>query len=187
MESRISKPTDYALIQCVLQGETDLFAELISRYDEHLFKIVSRHIPAHEVAETAHDIFVEAFKSLANYSPDKPFENWLARIAVRRSYDYWRRAYRNRETPFSQIESIGFPEYEHPSSETDMQDWLDKLLDRLSPEDRMALTLVYLEERSIRETAELLGWSESKVKIRVHRAKERLRINSRNSVVEKGR
>ena len=174
------------MIQRVLRGETDLFAELVSRYDEHVFKIVSRHIPAHEVAETAHDVFVEVFKSLSNFSPDRPFENWLSRIAVRRSYDFWRKNYRNRETPFSQINGIDFPECEDGSSRTDLQDWLDKILERLNPEDRMVLTLCYFEEKSIRETADLLGWSESKVKVRIHRAKGRLRDQNRYSVVEKG-
>jgi RNA polymerase sigma-70 factor (ECF subfamily) len=51
----------------------------------------------------------------------------------------------------------------------------NKLLSRLRPEDRVVLTLVNLEEKSVAEIAELMGWTAAKVKMRAHRARESLR------------
>ncbi len=55
------------------------------------------------------------------------------------------------------------------------QDLANKLLARLSPEDRMALTLLEVEELSVKEIAEITDWSVAKVKVRAHRARLALR------------
>jgi RNA polymerase sigma-70 factor (ECF subfamily) len=48
-------------------------------------------------------------------------------------------------------------------------------LEQLPPRDRLVLTLLYLESRSVAEAAELAGWSESMVKVQAHRARQKLR------------
>ncbi len=52
---------------------------------------------------------------------------------------------------------------------------LQRALQRLSPENRLVLTLVHLEGHSVREAARLLGWSVVNVKVRAHRARHALR------------
>ena len=49
------------------------------------------------------------------------------------------------------------------------------LLEQLNVKDRTVITLLDLEERGVRETAELTGWSESNVKVRAHRARKKMR------------
>ena len=48
-------------------------------------------------------------------------------------------------------------------------------MDSLSPDDRMVVTLTHLEERSVKETAELTGLSKANVKVRAFRARRKLR------------
>ncbi len=48
-------------------------------------------------------------------------------------------------------------------------------MSRLKPEDRLVITLFELEDRSVREVAELTGWSETRVKVRAFRARQALK------------
>ena len=73
---------DFEVIHRVLHGEIDLFAELITRYQQHVARIVNRHVPPDRVAEVAHDVFVRAYSGLPGFSGRAPFEHWLSRLAV---------------------------------------------------------------------------------------------------------
>ncbi|MGH7229078.1 MAG: RNA polymerase sigma factor, partial [Nitrospiraceae bacterium] len=93
---------DLEIIQRVLQGETDQFAELIARYQQHVARIVNRHVPADRVAEVAHDVFVRAYGGLPGYSGQAPFEHWLSRVAVTTCHHFWRTV-RREELPVSAL------------------------------------------------------------------------------------
>jgi RNA polymerase sigma-70 factor (ECF subfamily) len=177
---------DQELVHRVLEGETDRFAELINRYRQHVAKIVTGHVPYDQVEEVAQDVFIRAFTGLNGYSGQTPFEHWLSGIAVRTCYDFWR-AYRRREQPVSTLApehqawieqalaSESDEQFREQAGRREVRDVLDWALGRLSAEDRMVLTLVYLEGRSMREAARLLGWSIVNVKVRAHRAKRAIR------------
>ena len=180
-------PSDEEVIRRVLAGEVDLFVELITRYQQHVSRIVAGHVRRDMVEEVAHDAFVRAYTSLRTFSFRVPFEHWLARIALRSCYDAWRTAAARKEVPLG-----GLGEEE--------QQWADRLLAaesgerfddlvrqretaellhtalaQLSPENRMVVTLVHLEGHSVREAAKLLGWTSINVKVRAHRARQQLR------------
>ena len=80
------------LVRRIRQGETERFAELIDRYQRHVGRIVGRRVPAERVRELVHEVFVKAYVNLAQFSDSVPFEHWLAGIAVRTCYDFWRAA-----------------------------------------------------------------------------------------------
>src|SRR5947208_12255297 len=84
--------TDEAIIRQVMRGDVDVFVELITRYQQHVGRIVAGHVPHEMVEEVAHNVFVRAYTSLSTYSFRKPFSHWLATIAVRSCYDVWRAA-----------------------------------------------------------------------------------------------
>ena len=180
----VSDDTD--IIEQVLRGDSDRFSELISRHRQHVLCIVSGHVPSDQAAEVAHDVFVRAYRSLSGFSKQVPFEHWLSRLAVRTCYDFWRTRHRV-DVPVSTLtnnhagwldRALAAESDAHFRDEADRRESLEVLdwaLGQLSPENRLVLTLVHLEGRSIREAADLLGWSIVNVKVRSHRAKQKLR------------
>lgn len=180
-------PSDNQIIQMVLGGDVDSFEVLIDRYHAYVFAIVGRRIPATDVDEVAQQVFIKAYQSLGSYKAKSPFRYWLAQIATRTCYDFWRKRYRNHEIVCSQIgddeynwmesvmnaQSIQESHLLHEKAEA--REVLAYALQQLSPEDRMVLTLTYLEDHSVKETAKLLGWTQANVKVRAHRSRSKLR------------
>ena len=177
---------DCDIIRLVLDGEVDRFAELIARYQQHVTKITSRHVPSDHVAEVAHDVFVRAYTSLSSFSGKIPFEHWLSGIAVRTCYDFWR-SRRREALPVSALTTEHQAWMDHVlAAESDDRfreqarrqeaaELLQWALGHLSAENRLVLTLVHLDGYSVRDAAGLLGWSLVNVKVRAHRARQMLK------------
>ena len=177
---------DLEIIRLVLQGEIDRFEELIARYQQHVAKITNRHVPSDRVAEVAHDVFVRAYRGLSSFSGKTPFEHWLSGIAIRTCYDFWR-ARRREELPVSSLATEHQAWVDHVlAAESDDQfreqtrrqeaaELLQWALGHLSAENRLVLTLVHLDGYSIREAANLLGWTVVNLKVRAYRARQMLR------------
>lgn len=183
------------LVRRVREGETERFADLIDRYQHHVGRIVGRRVPADQVRELVHEVFVKAYVNLAQFSGSVPFEHWLAGIAVRTCYDFWRARSRE-DVPVSALSDEHTRWIEQTlSSQSDRQfrdqaarqesaEVLEWALGQLSPENRAVLTLVHLDGYSVRETAQLLGWSLVNVKVRAHRARKALRALLRHTLAE---
>ena len=161
--------------------------ELITRYQQHVGRIVAGHVRRDMVEEVAHDVFVRAYTSLPTYSLRTPFAHWLARIALRACYDAWRSASARKELPLSGLSddhaqsaerllaAESTERFEEQIRQQETAELLHAALNQLSPENRMVVTLVHLEGHSVREAAALLGWSPINVKVRAHRARQQLR------------
>lgn len=178
---------DTDVIEKVLGGNRDAFAILLERHEGHVSRLVAAHVPGDQVAEVAHEAFIRAYKSLGGYRPEKPFRNWLTTIALRTCKDYWRKRYRSREAPVSDLSENGqqwldaamapqsTESFESMARQREAREVLNAVLGRLSPTDRMVLTMSYLEGHSNKETAQMLDISVPNVKIRAYRAKRKLR------------
>ncbi len=159
----------------------------MQKYQGHILAVVGNHIPYNQAEEVAHDVFVKAYQSLLTFKFKGGFKQWLSVIAVRTCYDFWRKEYRSREIPMSScseedrvcLERAMASQSNQITSEKNLQkeagELLGRALDRLSPEDRMVLEMVYLEGLSVKEAAGLLGWSVANVKIRIFRSRKKLR------------
>lgn len=187
--SRLRLP-DEEIIRRVVAGDVDLFEELLTRYQEHVGRIVAGHVPREMIDEVAHDVFVRAYTSLPTYSFRTPFSHWLSTIAVRTCYDVWRTVLARKEVSLSGPSEVADDEqqwtehllaaeskerFDTTVQQQEATNLLQGALAQLSPENRMVVTLVHLEGRSMREAAELLGWSVVNVKVRAHRARQQLR------------
>jgi len=178
---------DEQVIEQILDGDRNAFALLLERHENLVGRLVGSHIPPDQVAEVAHEVFIRAYKSLPGYSPVKPFSNWLTTIALRTCKDYWRKQYRNREALVCDLSDDGqhwldtamaeesSEAFESSVRQHEVKEILQVVLARLSPLDRMVLSLTYLEERTISETAEMLGISVPNVKVRSFRARRKLK------------
>ena len=181
-----SEPDDGDLLQHIRHGEIDRYADLISRYQRHVIRIVSRRVPGDRAEEITHDVFVRAYVGLAQFSGSVSFEHWLAGIAVRTCYDFWRGRKRE-ELPISALTNDHHlwieqtlavqseEQFHNQVRRREAAEVLEWALGQLSPENRAVLTLVHLDGQSVREAAQLLGWSVVNVKVRAHRARQMLR------------
>ena len=181
------QPDDMSIIAQVVGGDVDAFEHLLARYEAPVTSLVAAHVPAEHVAEVAHEAFIRAFKALPGYVPKRPLRNWLTTIALRSCHDFWRARYRRREAPASDLSEDGQQfmetamaadsreEFERLARAREAKEVLALVLDRLSPMDRLVITLTGLEERTVGEAAEMLGISVPNVKIRAHRARRKLR------------
>jgi RNA polymerase sigma-70 factor (ECF subfamily) len=186
-EQEDRESSDALYISRVLNGDRNAFAFILKKYKMYVMKIVSRHIPFEDAEEVAHDAFIRIYESLAKLNGPDGLKQWMAAIATRTCYDYWRKAYKSKEVPMSSfgeehqewLERIlsGVPEssIEEIAEEVESRELLNWALGKLTPEDRMVLELVYMEELSIREVADLLGWSTANVKIRSFRSRAKMR------------
>jgi len=186
MDKQASQRSDAEIVRQVIEGEVNAFEHLLRRYEKVVLNIARRHVPPEQVEDTTQDVFIRAYRALPGFKEKGPFQQWLSRIAVRTCYDFWRRHYRLREVPMSDLgqrhqawlEEVLSKQADNALSEEDVRkeagELLDWALSRLSAEDRMVLELVYLEGRSGKETAELLGWSVANVKVRSFRSRKKL-------------
>ena len=186
MDTDSYSSADAEIVHQVVSGDVNAFERLLKRYQAHVVRIVKRHIPYNKVEEVAQDVFVRAYKSLPNFKRDDSFKQWLSTITIRTCYDFWRKQYRYREIPVSSLSekhqvwldeataTRSTQSFDEKDLQREAREILDWALDRLSPENRMVLELVYLEGYSVKETANLLGWSAAKVKVRSFRSRKKL-------------
>jgi RNA polymerase sigma-70 factor (ECF subfamily) len=182
------EPSDVELVSLARGGDETAFEELFNRHRRRVALIASRFFRQREqVEEIVQESFTKAYFALSDFSnqQEASFAAWLARIAYNSCYDELRRSKRRQESAFSNIseeESAWVTEtLRAPETGGDVEnvavtrDLADKLLSRLSAEDRLVLVMLDAEEMSVSEIADLTGWSVSKVKVRAHRARASLR------------
>lgn len=182
-----AETTDEDVVRRVAAGDVNAFEILIERYSNFVFAIVGRHVPSAEVDAVAHEVFVQAFRSLAAYRREGEFSKWLAGICVRTCAGFWRRRYRNREVPLSTLSenqgqwldkvlsSQADADFAAAGRQAEAREILDWALSRLPAQERMVLELVHLEGRSVKETAQLMDLSSANVKVRAFRARKKLK------------
>jgi RNA polymerase sigma-70 factor (ECF subfamily) len=169
-------------------GDESAFAEIMRRYGPRVFRVASRFFRRREqVEEVAQEVFLKAFTQLESFEGRGSLEGWLARIAANTCLNILRGSKRRPEmtaSDMSEDESAwldsmlaGEATERHRASEraTVAADLTERVLGTLSPEDRMVLMLIDGEDTPVKDVAELLGWSESNVKVRAFRARRRLR------------
>ena len=176
---------DDALVAAVREGDETAFELLFERHRRSVMRLAYRFFYRREqVEDIVQESFASAYFALGSYrgGQEKSFIAWLTRITVRTCYDALRRAKRT-ESSLSELDENdtallseklrgnGSSEIENAAISRDLA---SKLLDRLEPEDRLVLTLLSVADLSVAETAELTGWSVSKVKMRTHRARRAL-------------
>jgi RNA polymerase sigma-70 factor (ECF subfamily) len=177
MSESAADPDD-ALVAATLAGDDDAFTEIVRRHKGRVFSTASRFArDAHQLEDLCQDVFLRAFRHLAKFRRDAPFEHWLARLTVSACYDFLRRERRHRgQLSLDDVEidlrDVSADAAIAAGRAREIVHWA---MEKLSPDERLILTLLELEERSVREIAALTGWSESNVKVRAFRARQSLK------------
>jgi RNA polymerase sigma-70 factor (ECF subfamily) len=177
-------PTEAELIAAVLQGDAASFEPLVKKYSPRVFATARRYARREsEVEDIAQEVWLKAFQKLSSFRGEAPFEHWLMRLAVRTCYDFLRGHQRNRETAFSELTEPEDDWLERFAQDPDAaaedadaaRALVERLLAQLSPQARLIITLLEIEDRPVKEIAKLTGWSVPLVKVRAFRARAEMR------------
>jgi RNA polymerase sigma-70 factor (ECF subfamily) len=179
------EPSDEDLIAEVLSGDDARFEEIFLRHRRRVVHIAARFFNRQMVEEVSQEVFAKAFFALADYSKERgpSFAAWISRIAINTCYDELRRARRRPEGNLggiqgedAQLITESLQERRgNAEAQAISRDLAEKLLSKLSADDRLILTLLDGEEMPVSEIARALGWGVSRVKVRAHRARAALR------------
>ncbi len=176
--------TEAELIAAVLQGDAQSFEPLVQKHSPRVFATARRYARREsEVEDIAQEVWVKAYQKLGSFRGEAPFEHWLMRLAVRTCYDFLRGHQRKRELSFSDLSE---PENDwlerfvtQPDAGSEHADaarqLVERILEQLTPAGRLIITLLEIEERSVKEIAALTGWSVPLVKVRAFRARAEMK------------
>jgi len=176
--------TDRNDIVAARSGDEAAFARLVGRHQPAVARLLWRFTrePA-RLEELVQDVFVEAYFGLDGYRGEAPLERWLARIATRIGYRFWKKRGRQAPVPLDGFDPVAPADDLDPAAAGAL---VHALLSRLPPAERLVLTLMYFDGCSIADIAGRMGWSRAMVKMRAYRARRRLKeIAGNERLVEK--
>jgi RNA polymerase sigma-70 factor (ECF subfamily) len=155
-------------------GDDEAFARLVEAYQIPVYNLCYRLLgDRYDAEDAAQEVFLRAYKNLGRYDPERPFVNWLLKIASNHSIDQLRRRRARPSTDLREAETATDvspgPEATHALEERRQMVW--ETTRRLSPKDRALIVLRYWYDYSYEEMAEALSLSSSAVRSRLHRAR----------------
>jgi RNA polymerase sigma-70 factor (ECF subfamily) len=170
----ITLEEEIQVIDRILAGERDLYAKLVNEYKSYAYTIALKIVENKpEAEEAAQDAFIKAFHYLKGFNRQAKFSTWLYRIVFNTAISYKRK---NRQQ-FQSIEN-SIVEYsvkaDSQIEKDDRQAFVKKAMDKLNEADKLAIQLYYIKEFSLGEVAEMMGQAENTIKVRIHRARQRL-------------
>jgi RNA polymerase sigma-70 factor (ECF subfamily) len=171
-------PSDESLVKAACGGDDGAFTRLVVRHRRRVFGLAARFVhDSHELDDICQDVFIKAYQNLASFRNDAPFEHWLIRVAVRVCHDALRS--RKYEKSLMHLDEYALQVRDRAGEARDearqARELLAVALARLRPDERLVITLLELEQLTVRETAAATGWSEANVKVRGHRARQALK------------
>ena len=173
--------TDIELISKILQGEQTYFAQLVERYQNYVFTLVLRFTDSREDAEEiSQDIFVKAYRSLADFRGESKFSTWLYTIVRTSCITFLRKKKLDitsidNERIFLQLENQESGFKANTIEQKSRHAMVSKAILLLSPDDAQLITLFYKGEQSLEEIGKVMGLEPNTVKVKLHRARHRLK------------
>jgi RNA polymerase sigma-70 factor (ECF subfamily) len=169
--------SDKELIVQILDGEKNLFEQIMRKYNQRLFRIsmsiINNSADAEEVMQTS---YIKAYEHLRDFQHKSSFSTWLIRIVINESLRKKHTNQRVRELTDSEnnVESRNESPLQKVMNK-ELQSILEKSLNQLPEKYRLVFIMREVENMSTSETMDCLNITESNVKIRLSRAKELLR------------
>ncbi|MCG9129182.1 sigma-70 family RNA polymerase sigma factor [Candidatus Poribacteria bacterium] len=177
------KIEDVELIHHILAGDESAFVLLVEKYQKQVHALVWRKIGDFHIAEEiTQDTFLKVHQKLSTLKDPRQFSGWLYVIATRECLSWLRKKKIEteslEESENEWIDESVYSQYvveENAKARVDSQrEVVKKLLAKLKDSERTVMTLHYLGEMTVEEISRFLGVSTSVIKIRLHRARQRL-------------
>jgi RNA polymerase sigma-70 factor (ECF subfamily) len=184
-----------ACVQRVRRRDEDAARALF----RHLYPLVARLVRSHLPRRTSQEdlvqtVFMKIFASLDQFSGTVPLEHWVSRIAINTCLNQLaaekvRPELRWADLSEEQTEALEAvtvgPEALDPLQNLAAREIVEKLLAQLAPADRLVLTLLHLEGRSVDEVRQITGWNVPVIKVRAFRARRKLRKHFETLMAQK--
>jgi RNA polymerase sigma-70 factor (ECF subfamily) len=164
--------------------DEDAARRLMAALYPQVVSIVRARLPRRMAEEDlAQEIFLRFFEKLGSYDRRAPLAHWVSRIAVNVCIDALRAEKRRPELRWADLTeseaevlnaTVAASETNAPDTVA-ASDLADRLLDTLEAKDRIVVQMLDLEGRSVREVSEATGWNETLIRVRVFRARRKLR------------
>ncbi len=174
---------DRVLVEQAQTGDIEAFDELVRRYQQKIANVLFRFCPHQaDLPDLVQETMIKAFRKLDTKRAEAPFDRWLTKIAINTGHDYFRKGSREptrlagkdcapNEDPDAKLEQKAS---ESPDVYESYTEEVQKILSALDADDRLLITLQYLQELPLTEIAEHMEWSVSKTKVRSYRARKKL-------------
>jgi RNA polymerase sigma-70 factor, ECF subfamily len=158
------------------------------RYGPRVFRVASRFFRERSMVEdAAQEVFLKVFTELKKYEGRGSMEGWITRITTNICLNLLRSAKRRPQLTASELTEAESSWLDttlaraaterHRSSERSFvaADLAQRVLETLSPDDQLVLTMIDGDDSSVKDVVEATGWSESKIKVLAFRARRRMR------------
>jgi len=173
--------SDNEIITRVLRGEAALYSDLVKRYQHFVFTLVLRYTPNRQDAEEiAQDVFVKAYRSLADFRGESKFSTWLYAIVTTTCITFLRKKKLpvhslDNEQVFEMADNQNSGFKANQVEQKSKVQVLNEAIKLLSIDDARIITLFYQGEQSLEEIARIIGAEPNTVKVKLHRARQRLK------------
>ena len=172
---------DNEIISQVLNGDQQAYAGLVSRYQSYVFTLALRMVKNREDAEeVAQDAFIKAYKYLADFKGHSKFSTWLYTIVNNTGISFLRKKKLDihsldNEKVFEVADSQDSGMRANMIEQKSKLAMVNDAIALLSTDDAQIITLFYKAEQSLEETAQVLGIEVNAAKVRLYRARTRLK------------
>src|SRR3984885_6336341 len=176
-----SKLSDIELIDQVLAGNQSAYADLVKRHQRFVFTLAMRFAKGREDAEEiAQDCFIKAYRSLSSFQGSSKFTTWLYSIVYTTAMTFLRKKRIDTdsiddENTYIQLENSTSSHDANSAENKSRSYYLNQAITQLLPDDAAIITLFYMGEQSLDEIGNTLGIEPNTVKVKLFRARQRLK------------
>ncbi len=168
------------IVSRALRGDQNAFAQLVDQYQTPVYNLAYRMLGnANDAEDAAQETFLRAYTQLRSFRIDQKFATWLLSITAHYCIDRLRRrkfVWVSFDNDDGLTESLAsdLPEPEDETLRRENEHEIVRLLDHLSPTNRLVVVLKYWYDQSVEEISRTTGDSVSSVKVKLHRARQAL-------------
>jgi RNA polymerase sigma factor (sigma-70 family) len=176
-----NQSTDIELIKQVLAGDQAAYAGLVKRHQRFVFTLALRFTKNREDAEEiAQDCFVKAYRSLNNFQQTAKFSTWMYTIVYTTCMTFLRKKRLETQSIDSEESQIQLANHISAFNADQVEQksrfaYLNMAINQLLPDDAAIISLFYKGEQSLEEISKALGMETNTVKVKLHRARHRLK------------
>ncbi len=173
--------TDTELINQVLAGNQSAYANLVKRNQRYAFTLALRFTKSREDAEeVAQDSFAKAYKNLSSFQQQSKFTTWLYTIVYTTSMTFLRKKKLKTDSMdddavFTRVKLLTSDSKPDSTEQKSRSYYVNLAIGQLLPDDATVITLFYQGEQSLEEIAQVIGMETNTVKVKLHRARHRLK------------